>query len=95
MKLYKCSKPGWVKDVGSELEAKEILYKHVCTTCLKEIAYENIYGERSYADCVGEELTAEGQEKWDSVSPVELSECSLDDLLCTACGFEYGFDEDE
>lgn len=91
--LYKCSSPGWKKEVGSELEAKELLYSHICSTCRKELIYEQRHGEKSYADVVGEVLTPEQQALWDDTPMAQLHEVSITDLLTTACGFEYSYEE--
>ena len=93
--LYKCSSPEWKKEINSELEAKELLYDRICSSCLREIAYEQRNGERSYADVVMEVLTPEQQALWDETPLAQVHEVSLNDLLTTACGFEYEYEESE
>ena len=91
--LYKCSSPGWEKEVGSELEAKEVLYSHICSTCLKDIIYEQVCGERSYGSFVGDVFTPEQQGVWNEIKEANLGEVTLDELLATCCGLEYSYEE--
>lgn len=89
MTLYvaKMSLPGWCNEVGSELEAKEIIYSRICKHCLLVMRYEeqNGYGY-DLEDTDGKDL--------DELTPVQIHETTLQELLFTPCGLEYDFFED-
>lgn len=87
MELCKHSLPGWCIPVGSELEAKEILFGYVCSSCRKGLKHAQLEG-RPYS------FFADGVSSLDC-EEVKLHECSLEDLLRVGCGLEFGFTEDE
>jgi len=93
--LCKVSAPGWTVKVDSELEAKERLYyRHICKTCLQELAYEIDTGER-HPD-YETEIDAEGRFiSYFDYRMVDIFEITIEDLLSTPCGCEYYFGEDE
>jgi hypothetical protein len=66
--------------VGSELEAKELLYQRICPLCLKEMAFEIDHGV---------ELFEQDSKKGFEYRQAQLNELTLDDLLASPCGLEY------
>lgn len=86
--LIKQSAPGWEKVFVTESEAKEELYKWVCKGCLKDIRFEQETGESSLFGEKTRQL-----EYYESISPIQLHECGLNDLLGTSCGCEFYYEE--
>lgn len=87
------STPGY--EVGSELEAKELLYRHTCRACLQKLAYEMDTGESFYDIDWENTISPEG---WVGTTctyrMAQEHEVTLDELLCTACGCEWDFWEE-
>ena len=95
IRLYKLSAPSKERTLDSEKELHQVLYDHVCTNCLKELRFEQLYGEREYLGIVGEQP----DERFIHVQPCTIEQTTIDILLGTACGCEFFIpvedDEDE
>lgn len=78
--LDKCSSPGWSKEFDSEFDARQELLSHICNTCLA--------GDFTYIGEGGTFIT----ESWDEPAP---DQNNIHDLLSTACGCEFGYEEVE
>lgn len=87
MELCKHSLPGWRKEVGSELEAKEILFGYICDSCRRDLKKAQL-GNRSYS-FFDESI------RHPTCRPIQLHECSLEDLLRVGCGLEFSFTEEK
>lgn len=87
--LTKLSAPGWEKTFLSEMDAKAVLYSHVCNTCLIDIAFEQVGGRSAYF------MSPEDKELWMQCHAVEEYECSIDDLLGSACGCEFYYEVED
>lgn len=76
--LYKMSSPGWEEEFESEFEARRCLLGHICGGCLE--------GSRTYVGENGELITDE-----DGDEPPDRN--NTHELLSTACGCEFGYEE--
>lgn len=94
-RVTKISSVGWSQTFNSELDVKKLMYSCVCNTCLKEIAYKQQYGEYPFAGYDGESPDDVEIAQWENIKTPEMDEVSLKDLLYSACGLEYDYEEEE
>lgn len=79
--LSKCSSPGWEKVYDTEYDARIELRSHICNDCM--------LGDYTYVGENGELITEEGFDD----EPVDPN--NIHDLLGTACGCEFEYEEVE
>jgi hypothetical protein len=78
--LCKASAPGWVKEYECEYDARQELLKWICKSCLA--------GSREYIGENGEVVIDE-----DGDEPPDQN--NIHELLSTACGCEFMYEEYE
>ena len=76
--IEKCSSPGWTKEFSCEYDARQELLKHVCGECLTN--------QYTYMGEGGKLVTEQ-----DNNEPINIH--NIRDLLGTACGCEYNYEE--